>query len=72
MIRRGVSPAVIQVTDNVEHPATRQRETEALFQAMEELKIPKALLITKDSREEMKRSGRTIKIVPFWEWSLED
>lgn len=61
---------IIQVCENIFDQDTKDREIGSLIAAMEELKLNKSLLITADSKEEIKIDKKTIKVVPVYEWLL--
>jgi len=69
--KRGEIIDIIQVCERLEAEKTRQRETSALFAAMEELNYSESFIITRSERGEAKKDGRVIYIIPFWEWVLQ-
>lgn len=66
--RRNIS--LIQVADNLDSEKIRQREIGALTNAMDELKIKKALILTEDVEEEIKSKGKVISMQPIYKWLL--
>ena len=62
---------LLQVSVSLEDEKTRRRETDALIGAMEELKIPHAMLLTEDSEEVIRLKGKTISVKPVYQWLLE-
>lgn len=64
--------ALIQVADNLDTEKTRQREIDALTQAMDELKLKKSLILTEDAEEEIKSKDRAIAVQPVYKWLLEN
>jgi predicted AAA+ superfamily ATPase len=50
--------------------ANAKRETSSLFQAVAELSIREATLVTMDDEETIKGYGRKIKVVPAWKYLL--
>ena len=62
---------LIQVADNLDHEKTRQRELNALFKAMGELKLKTALILTEDTQDEFTQEGKTITAKPVYSWLLE-
>lgn len=65
------SLSLYQVCYTLLDVATRMREFEALTQAMEELGILQAKIITANEWDSFENQGRLIRVVPFWEWALE-
>jgi predicted AAA+ superfamily ATPase len=63
--------ALIQVSDNLDHEKTRQREINSLSRAMDELKLTKGLILTEDTDEEIKADGKVILVQPVYKWLLE-
>lgn len=58
----------IQVSYALE--ANREREIQGLCAAMDELNLREGLIISDSLEEEMKVSGKVIRIVPLWKWLL--
>jgi hypothetical protein len=54
------------ITSDVE-----QRETKALLEAGDELKVGKMTVLTWDEKREIKKDGSTIQLRPLWDWLLE-
>jgi uncharacterized protein len=61
-----------QVCVTLSSQETRNREISALAQAMEELGIKHARIITTNEKEDIKINGLHIECVPFWQWVLKD
>ena len=61
---------LIQVTDSFSGAIVRQRETDALFAAMEELKVHKALILTDDNEETIRMKGKTLTVKPVYKWLI--
>jgi len=70
-IEEGNPPLILNVCYDYTSPTTRDRETKGLMEAMETLRVDKALLITADAEEEIKAEGKTIQVLPLWKWLLE-
>jgi predicted AAA+ superfamily ATPase len=51
---------------------TCRRETGALYEAMDELRMPEAMILTDDTETEMKSGSKTIAVKPVYRWLLED
>ena len=62
--------ALFQVSETLANPTTRQREISALQHAMNELDVPKAMIITRSESEKLTFGSRTIEIVPVWKFLL--
>ncbi len=61
---------LVQVAWSLEDEPTRARELRALDQAMEELQLRSALLVTADESETLELKSGTVRVVPAWEWAL--
>jgi len=62
---------LIQVCFDLSDNETRNRELKALKQAMAELKVKEATLITMDQEETAEFDNKKINIIPAWRWMLE-
>ncbi len=72
-IRNGYQTSeLIQVCYDLRNSDVEQRETKALFEASEELKVNKLTVLTWDEEREVKKDGKTIQFKPLWKWLLED
>jgi predicted AAA+ superfamily ATPase len=47
-----------------------EREIKGLFAAMDYFKLDKGTIVTFNDSDLLKKSGKTVKIVPAWEWSI--
>lgn len=63
-------PQLINVSYDISHPQTRQREIKALQEGMAYFNINKATLITMDQEELLKIADQIITITPIWKWLL--
>jgi len=63
-------PRLIQVCDDLTHIATASREMKALETAMKELDVQRSILVTSEEKRVESSGGRTIHILPAWEWLL--
>lgn len=61
---------LIQVCVNLDDEKTKQREINALLEALLELKISHGLLLTESMKDIIKIKNKTIKIIPIYEWLL--
>lgn len=58
----------IQVSESLVNPTTRQREMQALLEAMEEVEKSTGMIITEDEKETLELEGKTITVLPVYEW----
>jgi predicted AAA+ superfamily ATPase len=61
---------LFQVSASLADPATLARETRALTEAMNELGLEEATLISLDDQQTLQTQHKTVTVVPFWQWSL--
>lgn len=54
----------------IKDEATRDRELRALDEAMAELSVREAVVVTSGERAEWQRPGGVVTAVPAWEWLL--
>ena len=47
-----------------------ERERDGLLAAMERFDLPKGTIVTIDQRDTLVVDGRTIEVVPFWDWQM--
>ena len=62
---------LVQVTQNMEQPATREREVRALTDAMRGLGLSHGLILTDANAEPIETNGTTIEIRSLAEWLLQ-
>lgn len=62
---------LIQVCYESINSDVEQRETKALFEASDELKVKKMTVLTWDEKREVKKDGISVQFIPLWEWLLE-
>ena len=62
--------ALIQVAYELDNVNTKNREIRALISAMEETKLNQGLVLTYDTKDEIKLDGKSILLVPTYEWLL--
>ncbi|MFH0755607.1 MAG: ATP-binding protein [bacterium] len=63
---------LIQVCYDLTNLDVEQRETKALFEAGDELKIKKMTVLTWDEKKEIKKGNNVIQFKPLWEWLIEE
>ena len=63
---------IIQVCFNLEENETKIREIKAITTAMSELKLKRAYIITLKEKEEIKLGDKTIQVIPFYDFFLND
>lgn len=63
---------LIQVTQNMTAPSTREREIRALIDAQHALNIPSGLILTDSNADTVSEDGVTIRIRSLAEWMLEN
>ncbi|MFA4830666.1 MAG: ATP-binding protein [Patescibacteria group bacterium] len=72
VVKKGIEVSeLIQVCYDLTKPDVEQRETKALFEASDELKVKKLTVLTWDEKREVKKDGNVIQLKPLWEWLLE-
>ncbi len=64
-IHQKQKPILIQVAENLHSPETKEREISALLEAMSQLKLKTAWIITMDERGEVTIQGKKIFIIPL-------
>ncbi|MFQ5652623.1 MAG: ATP-binding protein, partial [bacterium] len=69
--KQGVVVELIQVCEQLTDPMTRNREIGALLSAMQQLDLQEAKIITRDNSQTLSEEGRTIRMIPFYAWALE-
>lgn len=66
----GDNESLVQCCYDASDPETRRRELGALAAASDELGCDDLSMVTWDERGEETAGGRTVRIVPLWEWLL--
>lgn len=65
--------ALVQVCDDLDSPATRRREVDALLEASKHLRCNRLLIITDSvDAEEKIKGGHIVTTAPLWRWLLQD
>lgn len=67
----GESLMLMQVCADPEDPATKQREVNALAEAMSELGVGSSTIVTLAHSERIETPTGRIRMVPAWEWAFE-
>jgi predicted AAA+ superfamily ATPase len=62
---------LIQVCAQLNDPATKERETQASWLAMQELNLPNATIVTRDETDTLVDGRRSLRIIPFYRWAIE-
>jgi len=62
----------IQVAQNMDHPATREREIRALMDAMRAINLSKGMILSSSNMDSVTENGATITIRSLAEWLLEN
>lgn len=65
------APALVQACAAVSEATTRTRELRALEEAMGELGIATATVVTPADEETVTVRGGRVRVVPAWRWLLE-
>jgi predicted AAA+ superfamily ATPase len=68
---RGKSKTLIQVRESLAEPRTRKREITALSEAMAELDLKTATLVTRNEDERIEAGNGIIEVTPAWRFLLE-
>lgn len=68
---RGHSKLLVQVCESLAGPQTRKRELTALEDAMAELGLKEAIIVTRNEEDTVKTDIGTVRIVPAWRFLLE-
>lgn len=70
-LKQGAVRELIQVSEQLTDPATRDREVNSLGLAMQELGLSEATIITRNERDIIANENGTIYVIPFWAWALD-
>lgn len=68
---RGRPQLLVQVCESLAGPQTRKRELTALDNAMEELSLKEAIIVTRNEDDAVKTDSGTVRIVPAWRFLLD-
>jgi hypothetical protein len=73
IIKQGLKiTQAINVCWDLSDPKTRQREIDSLMEAMDTYNLRKGSIITFDTEDVFKISGKEIKMIPFYKFCLMD
>ncbi len=73
VVKNGIDVTeLIQVCYESINSEVEQRETKALVEASDELKVKKLTVLTWDEKRAVEKDGMTIYFRPLWEWLLEE
>jgi predicted AAA+ superfamily ATPase len=62
---------LIQVCYDVEDPKTKEREVNALLEAMKFFRLRTGIIVTWDYEDEERINGKKISYIPIWKWLLQ-
>lgn len=62
----------IQVSQSIIDPATREREVQAMLDALKEVEGSTGLILTEDEKDTLTFGATTIPVIPMYEWLLYD
>lgn len=65
------SRMLIQVCESISQEKTRQRELTALQEAMQELNLSSAIIVTKNEEEKIMLTEGSITVTPMWRFLLD-
>jgi len=68
---RGRTPMLFQVCETLAEPQTRRREVAALSEAMAELRLSEATIVTRNEEERITTDKGSINVVPVWRFLLD-
>jgi hypothetical protein len=68
--RQGPSRMLVQVCESMAAQQTRKRETNALAEAMTELKLSQGIIVTRNEEEQILVDSGKIDVVPAWRFML--
>ncbi len=70
--RQDRSKLLIQVCESLVNEQTKKREIAALTEAMTELKLNSAIIVTRSEEDEINIDDKTISVTPIWRYLLEN
>ncbi|OGL41721.1 MAG: hypothetical protein A2161_02535 [Candidatus Schekmanbacteria bacterium RBG_13_48_7] len=71
-LSRGRLINIIQVCERFDNTGARINELEILFRTMDELNMNESIFITRNESDTIRRKKKTIHIIPFWRWSIQN
>jgi predicted AAA+ superfamily ATPase len=66
----GGNEYLLNVSYDMESPATREREIKGLSEAMKSLSLKEGSIVTSEQKDMIKTEAGKINVIPFWEWLL--
>lgn len=70
VLQQGGLYELVQVSETLIDPKTRQREVDSLWLAMQEINLSEATIITRNETNIFTKADRTIYVIPFYAWAL--
>jgi uncharacterized protein len=70
LVNETANKILIQASYTLENFETRERETNSLLKAMDELNLETGIIFTCNQSEEITKNGKTIRIIPYWQEAL--
>ncbi len=67
----GGRPLLIQVSETLLEPRTREREISALLEAMHERKVPQGYIVTRQEEDKIETKEGVINVLPAWQFLLD-
>ncbi len=61
---------LVQVCESLINETTKKREVHALEEAMEEMRLRSAVIVTRNEEENIVREDKTISVVPAWKFLI--
>ena len=61
---------LVQVCLSLADPLTKKREMTSLTQAMDELRLTEATIVTLDEDQQIEKDGKKIRIIPAWKYLI--
>lgn len=61
---------LLNVSYEMESPATKEREIKGLIEAMKSLSLKEGSIVTAEHKDMIKTEAGKIKVIPLWEWLL--
>ena len=61
---------ILNVSYDMESPATREREIRGLVEAMKRFSLKEGSVVTSEHKEIIKTEAGKINVIPLWEWLL--
>jgi predicted AAA+ superfamily ATPase len=61
---------LLNVSYEIESPATREREIRGLDEAMQRFSLKNGTIVTSEHKEEIKTEAGKLYVIPLWEWLL--